>query len=135
MIATENPVVLFVEDSDLDFEMAERALHSDSPKVDVLRAESLSQVMEHIDDKALTLIIFDINMGSTNGLKLLAEVRSECQRTDVGFIVFSTSTSPNEKRSALDAGAGAYHEKPLGAVAFMEAVRQMVLPWIEQRLQ
>lgn len=123
--------ICFVEDSDTDFEMATLAIARMDPQLSVVQTDSYDGIRQALELPSLRLIVIDINLPNDNGIELLRRLRCTGVRCGVGVVVFSTSTSPNDRRDALAIGADAYHEKPTDAADFLDCVTRLVSPWVD----
>lgn len=122
--------VCFVEDSDIDFEMATRAIERLDHQVAVARATTFDELRQHLDLPDLRLVVIDINLPRENGFTVLKRLRRLGVRDSLGVVVFSTSTRPQDRLDALESGAADYHEKPTEASDFLDAVTSLVSPWV-----
>ena len=85
------------------------------------RAESLEIARLHLAFRRPDLAIVDLGLPDGRGEDLIAELAAE------GFPVLGLSGDPDGRTSALDAGAAAFVEKPLGsAAALVRLIRQLV---------
>lgn len=85
------------------------------------RAESLEIARLHLAFRRPDLAIVDLGLPDGRGEDLIAELAAE------GFPVLGLSGDPDGREAALDAGATAFLEKPLGsAAALVRLIRQLV---------
>jgi CheY-like chemotaxis protein len=85
------------------------------------RAESLEIARLHLAFRRPDLAIVDLGLPDGRGEDLIAELAAE------GFPVLGLSGDPDGRTSALDAGAAAFVEKPLGSAAgLVRLIRQLV---------
>ena len=85
------------------------------------RAESLEIARLHLAFRRPDLAIVDLGLPDGRGEDLIAELAAE------GFPVLGLSGDPDGRTLAMDAGAAAFVEKPLGsAAALVRLIRQLV---------
>lgn len=85
------------------------------------RAESLEIARLHLAFRRPDLAIVDLGLPDGRGEDLIAELAAE------GFPVLGLSGDPDGRTTAMDAGATAFVEKPLGSAAgLVRLIRQLV---------
>jgi DNA-binding response OmpR family regulator len=85
------------------------------------RAESLEIARLHLAFRRPDLAIVDLGLPDGRGEDLIAELAAE------GFPVIGLSGDPDGRSAAMDAGATAFVEKPLGSAAgLVRLIRQLV---------
>ncbi len=116
--------VLIVDDDPLvnDF-LATTLTESD---LDVSRAYSAEEALEHIDNREFDLIISDVRMEGMDGLELLDRVRRLAP--DTVIIIMTAFGEIGDAVRAMKAGAFEYLVKPVGAEA-TEAVVSRALEY------
>ena len=87
---------------------------------DVGRAETAAEALRQIGDPAPALVLLDLGLPDMDGQKLLKRIRSA---SAVPVIVLSARDRPEEKITALDAGANDYIEKPFDVGELLARVR------------
>lgn len=117
-------VILYADDDPDDLVLLAEALVNFSPNVEIITCQSGFQALAHLkklslNDESPCLVILDINMPGKSGKEVLQEMRSMDRFKDVPVVLFSTSSSPEEKEFALRYGAG-FITKPINT-------RQMAL--------
>ncbi|QDU62778.1 KDP operon transcriptional regulatory protein KdpE [Planctomycetes bacterium Pan216] len=128
-MAHAKPMICFVEDSDIDFEMALLATRRVRPDAEVRRCVTFHDAVRTLGDADLSLIVLDMNLPDGNGLEVLRHLRNLGMREEVSVVVFSTSANPNDREGALQAGANEYVQKPSRTEVFLEAVGTFVERW------
>lgn len=131
---TTNQCVLFLEDSDLDFELAADAIHKKRPTLLVDRAKQCSE-MPSRPCEVSQLVVLDVHLPDGSGLDLIPQLVKECGRHQ-GFtlVVFSTSTNPSDRQQALHAGAHRFFVKPQEPDQFVHLVQTMVDSYLPEKL-
>ncbi len=125
----EKTLVCFVEDSDIDFEMAVLATRRVDPTIEVRRVTSFHDAVRSLTDDSLSLIVLDINLPDGNGLDILRRLKKIGIADSVSIVVFSTSTNPAERSEAIEAGADEYVSKPTDSRNYLERVEEFVSRW------
>ena len=69
----------------------------------------------------VALVVLDIWMPGMTGLEVQERLSSMCCQTRV--IIMTGSKSPDDERTAVQAGAVAFFKKPFGDEQFLSAVR------------
>lgn len=110
-----NPFTILLVDDDQDdqflFEEALREikstihLHTALDGVDALERLSTSNPLPD-------LIFLDLNMPRMNGIKFLEEVKSSSAWSRIPVIIYSTLSSPEDKKATQAGGAVAFITKP-----------------------
>lgn len=121
------PLVLVIEDSLADAELARAALAGVSTEVEfkhVTNGEQglarLSALRETLDPPVSALVLLDLGLPGTDGFALLERMRAAADCIPV--VVFSGSDDPAIVRRALRAGANAYLHKPSDVDQFLARV-------------
>lgn len=127
---TGQPAIAFVEDSDLDFEMAVRAVRSVAPEAKILRGQTFHDAVRILAEPDLRLLVLDINLPTCSGLDILRRFQKLDEAKRIKVVVFSTSNNPADRTAALDAGAVAYHEKPSNTREYLDTVAAFVAPFL-----
>ncbi|PIE64910.1 MAG: hypothetical protein CSA26_06140 [Desulfobacterales bacterium] len=102
--------ILVVDDEEDMLWMLQRNLNKGMPHVEVLAASSGEEALAILSDKAVSLVITDINMPGMNGLDLLIEVSN--RYPDTGVIMMTAYPSNAYEREAMMSGSLRFVEKP-----------------------
>lgn len=121
----DRPSLLMVEDSDLDFELASRAIRQIRPTLNVARYTQCREVVQG-QPGCPRLIVLDIHLPDGSGLELIPHFVAGCGRQEHTLVVFSTSNNPAEQKAAMASGASHYYVKPLEPALFVEVVQTIV---------
>jgi CheY-like chemotaxis protein len=76
-----------------------------------------------------SLLITDLNMPRVDGFSVLEFLQMNPSWSVIPKIVFSSSTDPDDVRTAFLLGASAYHQKPCSASALSSCVDLMISYW------
>lgn len=128
---TTNQCVLFLEDSDLDFELAAAAIQKTRPALQVGRIKQCSE-MPPRPCEVSQLVVLDIHLPDGSGLDLIPQLLKECGGPSFTLVVFSTSTSPSDRVQALELGARSFYVKPQEPDQFVLRVQTMVESYLPE---
>ncbi|WP_158854976.1 PAS domain S-box protein [Halorhabdus sp. CUG00001] len=104
--------VLHVDDDQAYAEMVAVYLEREGDTIEVLRAESVSQALETIENEHVDCVVSDYDMGGATGLELLDAIRE--QRPDLPFILFTGKGDEGIASEAISAGVTDYIPKKSG---------------------
>ncbi len=117
---TSPPIrILLAEDNPADVYLIRRALDENNVpcllQVAIDGSEALSLLRsegEFKDAVRPNLILLDLNLPRHDGMEILQHVRQDRQLADVPVIVFTSSDSPADRRSATHLGVTRFIRKP-----------------------
>lgn len=107
--------VLFIEDSDDDFESAHDVLKSfDDFHCSVVRAENCSEALGYLDntDTEPCLILLDLNLPGKHGSELLKKLKSDINKRHIPIVIFSSSDEMSDVNACYANGANSFVRKP-----------------------
>ena len=107
--------VLFIEDSDDDFESAHDVLNSfDDFYCPVVRAENCSEALGYLDnaDSDPCLILLDLNLPGKHGSEFLKKLKNDCSRRHIPIVIFSCSDEMSDVNACYANGANSFVRKP-----------------------
>jgi two-component system, chemotaxis family, response regulator Rcp1 len=123
-------VILYVEDDNAAFLLAEIILKEQNPSPQLIRASDGAQALAmlrrfppHEDAPRPDLILLDLNLPKKTGLEVLAELKGCEELRSIPVVVFSTSASRSDVSDSLALGAHDYVRKPSSFHAFVEAMK------------
>ena len=136
----KDKVILLVEDSQRDEELALRALRKNNIKNEVVVARDGAEALDYLFATGVhagrnaaelpTVVLLDIKLPKIDGLEVLRRIRSD-ERTKLLPVVILTSSKEDKDRLAgYTSGANSYVRKPIDFSEFAEAVRQLGLYWL-----
>ncbi len=114
--------ILVVEDSDEDWETACTAAAAAGVRDGMHRASDATECLGWLQqrmgsgasmDAMPGLVLLDLNLPGDDGRSLLSTIKDDPMLRKVPVVVLSTSNSRRDLLSCYDAGANAYHVKPL----------------------
>jgi CheY-like chemotaxis protein len=118
--------ILLVEDNAGDILLVRQALAGEQFPINLHVAVDGRQAVQILAARQFEpdLVILDLNIPKISGLSVL-----ECSQASVPVVVFSSSDSPLDRRSAFELGAKDFVQKPTDLQAYGQAVSQMVRHW------
>ena len=125
--------VLFVEDSDLDFETACVVLASHKWNLKVNRVSRAADLFTKLAACKAALIIMDLKLPDGDGIDLVARLRQRAELANTPIVVFSTSVNPGDETAALAAGANEFCTKPVDVSRYLHVVNDFVVKWLSDR--
>ena len=119
--------ILLVEDNAGDILLVRQALAGEQFPINLHVAVDGKQAVQILAARQFEpdLVILDLNLPKLSGLSVL-----ECSQASVPVVVFSSSDSPLDRRSAFELGAKDFVQKPTDLQAYGQVVvSQMVRHW------
>jgi len=115
--------ILLVEDNAGDILLVRQALAGEQFPINLHVAVDGKQAVQILAARQFEpdLVILDLNLPKLSGLSVL-----ECSQASVPVVVFSSSDSPLDRRSAFELGAKDFVQKPTDLQAYGQVVSQMV---------
>jgi CheY-like chemotaxis protein len=105
--------LLLVDDDDAEIELTQTLLiDGNRLQCRVLVAHNAREALTWLRDEEIDLMLVDINMPRTDGLKLLQRIRAEKSLDRVVVVMCSSSTHEADIARARDLGASGYLSKP-----------------------
>lgn len=133
--------ILIVEDSPEDYEALVRAFAKVGIPNPVYRfsygedaydfLKQRGRYFKHGIEERPGLLILDLNLPGTDGLRVLRGIREDPSLRAIPVIVLSTSSSAREIESCDLAGANSYMVKPSSPEDFVEMIRRFKEFWLE----
>ena len=125
--AKERTVRIFLaEDNPADVYLIERALKEHNIAFQLEVAENGKQALmflrraDELDKEGLpSLIVLDLNLPQHDGAEILQRIRQTRALASVPVVVLTSSDSPRDQLTALEAGASQYIRKPSNLQDFM----------------
>ncbi len=77
-------------------------------------------------DRAIKLVISDVNMPNMDGLTMAEKVRSELGNQTVNIIMLTTENDPNMKNRGKAAGVKGWIVKPFNGANALGAIQKLV---------
>ena len=134
------PLVLIIEDSVPDAELARAAILSLDSPIEVITAASASAGLAQLarfpgdPDHSPVLVWLDMNLPEVTGLEIIKRIRSSPETATIPIVAFSGSEQMQTVRSALEAGANIYVHKPDDVDLYMRRVGRVTEAFLEHAL-
>jgi len=135
------PIVV-VEDSDEDFDTLRevaaavgvtRAIHravSGGDCLAMLRGEGRGDGDGHLP-LLPALILMDLNSHGIDGREALVHIKTDARLKKVPVVVLTTSANPKDVAFCYQAGANAYHVKPVRHDQYLLLLRSLMHYWLD----
>lgn len=132
--------IMIVEDSEDDFEAAERALTRDGVlKNQILHFDSGSVALDYLfrrppyDDPSSSprpaLVLLDLNMPGIDGRDVLASIKSSSDTCRIPVVVMTTSDDEWDISRCYEAGANTFIKKPVAMDNLFSALKTLKDYW------
>lgn len=147
MIDVTAAPVLVVEDSDDDFDTVRHAVGAAGVRRRLYRAASGGDCLELLlnergaSGKAVeskvalplrpVLILMDLNSHGVDGREALVIIKADTRLKKIPLVVLTTSANPKDVVFCYQAGANAYHIKPVRHDHYLLLVRSLLHYWLE----
>lgn len=118
--------VLVVDDEEDMLWMLQRNLNKGMTDVEILAAKSGEEALAILSDKAINLVITDINMPGISGLDLLVEINNKFP--DTGVIIMTAYPSNAYENQAMTSGSLRFIEKPFDIKDVRTIVENILRP-------
>lgn len=133
--------LLVVEDSDEDFDTFHEAARAAGVMRAICRATSGGDCLallhgEPVDGLAPlqvmpALILMDLNSHGIDGREALVAIKTEPGLKEIPLVVLTTSANPKDVAFCLQAGANAYHVKPVRHDHYLLMLRSVLHYWLD----
>lgn len=118
--------VLLVEDNAGDILLIRQALKEEPFRTNIRVAMDGEQAIQMLAARQFDpdLVILDLSIPKVSGLALLERIQG-----GVPVVVFTSSTSPQDRRRSFELGAKEFVQKPTEPKAYVGLVSQIVRNW------
>ena len=130
--------VLVVEDSDEDFDtLSEAAVTAGVTRMihRVMSGGDCLALLRGEDIPALAmlpaLILMDLNSHGVDGREALVAIKSDNAMKEIPVVVLTTSANPKDMAFCYQAGANAYHVKPVRHDRYLQLLGVILRYWLE----
>ena len=126
----DNKTVHLADDDEDDRMLFKEALQETDPDIKVVEAQNGKELIENIkNDHDLddAIIVVDMNMPKMNGIETIKAIRDDLNLSEVPAVMLSTSSSPELKKKAIEAGATEYFTKPNSFNALILIAKKILL--------
>lgn len=115
--------VLLVDDNEELREFLELSLAESD--VQVVSAGTAEQAVNHVENEKFDAFVIDSVMGSSDGLTLVAQLRSLKNGRAVPVLLMSSISTALARRMAQSAGCKEFLVKPFSQMQFIEQVKSL----------
>jgi CheY-like chemotaxis protein len=125
----EGQTVHIADDDEDDRMLIKDALEEVNPNVTIIEATDGRELIDNVkkaDDLSETVVLLDMNMPKMNGIETIKEIRSEPELAELPAVMLSTSSNPDLKKKALEAGADDFIVKPNSFKALLDIARSVL---------
>ncbi len=131
--------ILIVEDSSDDQMLILRALKKRKLHDKAVVARGGDEALEYLfaaglhdgpDQGSPAVVLLDVNMPKSNGLDVLAKIRSDARTRHMPVVMFTSSREESDVVQSYRLGASSFVCKPFDADAFYDAVAQIAQYWL-----
>jgi two-component system response regulator len=137
----KDKVILLVEDSQRDEELALRALRKNNIKNEVIVARDGAEALDYLFgtgtyagrntlDELPTVVLLDIKLPKIHGLEVLRRIRADERTRLLPVVILTSSKEEKDRLEGHALGANSFVRKPIEFSEFAEAVRQLGLYWL-----
>lgn len=129
------PLCLLVEDSDEDADTFGEALRQSGISVELERVcsgDACMAVLRAPSARRPALILMDLNTPRVDGREALRMIKSDPTLTSIPIVILSTSANPRDLDFCYEAGANAYHIKPVRYPDHLRAMIKLLDYWLTE---
>jgi len=133
-------VILLVEDSQRDEELALRALRKNNIKNEVVIARDGAEALDYLfatgahagrnTAKLPTVVLLDIKLPKIDGLEVLRRIRADERTKLLPVVILTSSKEDKDLLAGYSSGANSFVRKPIEFAEFSDAIRQLGLYWL-----
>ncbi len=141
LVYPDDRVILRVEDSQMDEELALRALEKSNVVNPVVVERDGVEALDYLfargahanrDPSAMPqVVLLDVKLPKLDGLEVLGELRSNELTRYLPVVILTSAIEDEDLLRSYSLGANSYVRKPVDFVPFIETVRQLGLYWLE----
>lgn len=130
--------ILVVEDSDEDFDTLRDAAVAAGVIRVIFRAGSGGECLAMLRGEGdlqppllPALIVMDLNSHGVDGREALAAIKNDARMKKIPLVVLTTSANPVDVDFCYQAGANAYHVKPVRHDQYLSLIRALLHYWLD----
>ncbi len=116
--------VLVVEDNELNLELVEYLL--EEAGFEIRRAMDADQARKELEQEAPDVILMDMQLPGTDGLTLVAEIRTNDAMSKIPIIALTAHAMRGDRERFLQGGCDGYIAKPIDVGKFVDQVREVL---------
>jgi two-component system response regulator len=140
VVATDDKVILLVDDDPNDVELTLRAFRGNPIGNRVVVARDGIEALDYLrgagafegrDPKHQPqVVLLDLNLPVIDGLEVLRRIRSDEQFRRLPVVILTSSDEDSDKLTGYGLGANSYVRKPVDFKQFSEAVTRLGMYWM-----
>jgi two-component system response regulator len=133
-------VLLLVEDSKGDEELAIRALRKNNIRNEVIVARDGAEALDYLFGTGAhagrdvgdlpTVVLLDIKLPKIGGLEVLRRIRADERTRTLPVVILTSSKEDKDRLEGYASGANSFVRKPIEFAEFCEAIRMLGLYWL-----
>ncbi len=136
MAPTSQGCILVVEDSDEDFDTLRDAARGAGLEHAIFRAASGGECLALLQGAAEpplqpALILMDLNSHGVDGREALERIKNSPGLKELPVVILTTSANPTDLAFCYQAGANAYHVKPVRHDHYLLLLRAVLTYWLQ----
>ncbi|MFQ5543899.1 MAG: response regulator [Nitrospiria bacterium] len=134
-------IILLVEDSLHDIEIARRAFSKALVKTNLMVARDGHEALDYLKHRGKfqipessprpSLILLDLNLPKINGLAVLKKIKGDKDLKSIPVIILTVSQREEDISPSYDFGANTYIQKPVEFKDFMRVVKGIHEYWAD----
>ena len=141
MIESLDAPILVVEDSDEDFDTLREAAVAAGITQHIRRVVSGGDCLAALRGEGggtlpvlPALIVMDLNSHGVDGREALVAIKADQGLKDIPMVVLTTSANPKDVAFCYQAGANAYHVKPVRHDQYLLLLGTILRYWLESAI-
>ena len=134
-------IILLVEDSADDVELARRAFGKSNIASTIVVARDGAEALEYLfatgahagrDARILPeVVLLDLKLPRIDGLEVLGRIRADERTRRIPVVILTSSNEAQDVIRGYNLGANSFVRKPVEFAQFLEAAKQIGLYWLE----
>lgn len=132
-MATNEKVILLVEDNPDDVDLTVRALKKNniSNRIEIARdGEQAIEYFKNEKNPMPVVVLLDIKLPKIDGHEVLEYIRNDLRCKMLPVVMLTSSNEESDMIKSYSSGANSYIRKPVDFDRFLEAVKQLGLYWL-----
>lgn len=135
MTINKNATVIICDDDDDDVFLIKSVMEEIdfSNRITCLKngLELLEHLNKHKNERAIGLILLDLNMPKMDGREVLKEIKKNPEFSRIPIVILTTSSSPQDIEQCYALGANSFITKPSSYDELHDTVATLIKFWID----
>lgn len=119
-------VILIVDDSKLNLNIAQDILVKNYIQCDILLADSGEQCLKILESKHVDIILLDIVMPGLSGIDVLEKIKSNNKYRNINVIMLTSLTNRDVLKHCFEYGANDFINKPIETTEFIARIKASI---------